>query len=231
MGPSFSANAHRRRALDHQPPGRVIKAQEVLFRAWGCIEHVRERHRCRRREGRDSRRLHRDIERVLQHARRQHVAHQFRRHRADPDLTGIQPRPIGSDQTVRWDFNRQPLALCVVQACAAFWLGCDDGILAGVHRLQDRLRQSGQIHGRHPQHREIGHARCHLRVQDHLREVRAEGRIRRRLSVHNHFHIARRDGREEETAIRAGGDDFFLTTEQKDFHSLDRQHKNIIQRV
>ena len=77
---------NRRRAIDNEPPRRVIKAENIELRAGCRVKHIRERDLYRLREGIHPRRLNRDVEGVLQHPRRQHVLDQFWRHRVDADL-------------------------------------------------------------------------------------------------------------------------------------------------
>jgi len=75
------------RPFDNQAPGRVIKTQEIELAARRSVEHIREGHRRWRAKGGDSRRLHRDIEGVLQDPWRQHVPDDIRRDGAEAHLT------------------------------------------------------------------------------------------------------------------------------------------------
>ena len=99
--------ADRRCPFNHQPTGRVIEAQEVQLGSRCRIENVGEGQRQRHCESRCVGGLDRDIERMLQHARREHVAHQFWRNRAQTDLGVGQRLAIMPDHALRLDFQRQ----------------------------------------------------------------------------------------------------------------------------
>ena len=64
----------------------MVKAQEVQLRSRLGVEDVGEGHLRRSCEVGDAGSLHRDVERVLQDSRRQHVADEFGRDGADADL-------------------------------------------------------------------------------------------------------------------------------------------------
>ena len=76
-----------RGAFNHKTAGRVIEAKEIQLGAWRRVEHIGKGHRRGRGESGNTRRLHSDIEGVLEQTGRQHISHEFRRNHANADLS------------------------------------------------------------------------------------------------------------------------------------------------
>lgn len=231
---------HRRCPLDHQPARRVIEAQEVELLSRRRVEDIGEGDLQRRRKRRHSRRLNRDVEGMLQHARRQHVAHQFGRHGADPDLTAAHHIAVGVDQRPRLHFELQLRALLVGQVRRRRRIDADLGGRAVTYGLQDRRLQPRQIDllpllvgghrfaRAHAAHDGVVVADFDRQVEDHFGVESAAGRVARRAPVDRQLDVAGRHLVEVEGAVSVGVDDVALEPEDIDLGAGNRIEEDIV---
>src|SRR5579883_1498136 len=122
----------------------MVKAQEVEFGSWGGIEDVGKSHWSRSGEGRHARGLNRDIEGVLKGSRRQHIAHDLRRHGADSDLSRGHRLAVGSDKAARRNIESELAALKGTKIGRAVSRRLNLAAAAVTDALQDTGGQTGQ---------------------------------------------------------------------------------------
>src|SRR5688500_5168020 len=89
----------------------MIERHEVELCPGRRVKDVREADRQRLGKFLDTRRLDRDVKRVLEHARREHVAYELRRNRADAGLAGRHNVAVGVYERAREYLKLQLLPL------------------------------------------------------------------------------------------------------------------------
>ena len=99
--------------INHQPASGVIKAQQIELGTGRGVEDIRQGELQGCAEHRRAGRLDRQVESVLQQPRRQHVAHQLRRHRGDAHLGVVEHLAVLADYRawLHYQLNQLPLLL------------------------------------------------------------------------------------------------------------------------
>ena len=142
----LAIHTHRARAINHQPAGGVIKAEQIELRAWRRIEHIGQGQLQRCAEYRRAGRLDGEVESVLQQPRRQHVAHQLRRHRGDAHLGVVEHLPVFTDHRAGLHHQLNQLTLLLGEVGAPLLWGGDGGWLIWGDGGQDLGADARQVH-------------------------------------------------------------------------------------
>ncbi len=191
--------------FDDESAGGVIEGEEVELRARRGIKDVGKRHLKRSGKGGGAGGLNRDVERVLQDARRQHVADEFRWDGADADLTRCERLAIGTNQALWLDFDGELLALLRCEIWRGLGVDADRGRVGQADVLKNGLLESRQIDADflllirlnavllHCGHDGVGHARLDVQVHHHFGEVDSIRRIGRGAAVDGKFDVSGRD--------------------------------------
>ena len=231
-------------AVDHQHASGVVEAEDVQLGPWRGIEHVRERDLHRLREGGDPRCLDRDVEGVLQHARRQHVPHEFGRHGCDADLHVGDGIAVFVHGAAGFDAQRQRLALGFSERRGGLRVvGGDDRGRHVAHRLEHAGGDARQVdfatvdvglsllRRAHAAHHGVGDAGGELGIHHHFGEENARRCIGGGASIDRDLDGAGRHIGQFEIAVGIGKDELVFLAEDVDLGMRDRQQENVIWRV
>ena len=226
--------------FDYQLARGVIETQEIQLCSRSRMEDVRERHRRSSSKGGRTGRLDGDIKRVLHHARRQHIHHEFRRDSADADLWIYQWLPVGPHQAARLNLDRQLGLLLRREIRRGGGIDANGGRIRVADGMQNRLLQSREInaaHGggrglrgvqHHAGHDRIVLPRLDVECHDHFRVVNPVGRIGRGSSIDDEFDTAGRYGRQNEAAVSAAVDVLVLQSDDVNLCVRNRVQINIV---
>ena len=222
----------------------MVEAQNVELGARGRVEDVREGDLHRLRERGHARGLDRDVEGVLQHARRQHVLDQCRRHRGDADLHVAEDLAVRAHGGTGRHGERELLALRVGEAGRSRRrVGGDHRVLGVAHVLQHVACDARQVDlhpvgighalggGAHAAHHGVGDAGQQLGAHHHLREEHAGGRVGGGTAIDRDLDRACGQVVEREVAGRVGVDELVLVAQHVDLGVRDRQQEHIVWRV
>ena len=109
----LAIHTHRAGTINHQPASGVIEAQQIELGTGRGVEDIRQGELQGCAEHRRAGRLDGEVESVLQQPRRQHVAHQLRRHRGDAHLGVVEHLAVLADYRawLHHQLNQLPLLL------------------------------------------------------------------------------------------------------------------------
>ena len=219
----------------------MIEAEQAELAASRCIEDVGEGDLHRLDKRRHVRRLDRDVEAVLQHARRQHVLDQFGRDGRDADLHVVDDLTLVVHCAARRDRERQRLALVLAQTrCGLRVVGGDQRRLGRADRLEHAARDARQVGfdpvgigltfgiAPHAAHQGVGDAGGELDVHHHFGEEHAGRRVGRGAAVDRHLHVACGHVRQLEVALVVGVDELVFTAEDVDLGMRNRVQEHVV---
>ena len=133
-------------AINHQSAGGVIEAQQIELGTGRGIEHIRQGELQGCAEHRRAGRLDGEVESVLQQPRRQHVAHQLRRHRGDAHLGVVEHLAVLADHRAGLDHQLNELTLLLAEVGGPLRWGGDGGWLIWGDGGQHLGADARQVH-------------------------------------------------------------------------------------
>ena len=197
----------------------------------GCAEH--------RRAGR----LNREVESVLQQPRRQHVAHQLRRHRGDAHLGVVEHLPVFADHRAGLHHQLNQLTLLLGEVGVPLRWGGDGGWLIRGDGGQHLGADARQVHllpaevlqlfrrAAHRAHNRVHLGRTDRDIHHHLRVEHIGGGIGGCSAINRHLHHTHRHIFEFKASLRIGEHRPVFQAKNEHLHARQGLQEDIIRGV